>query len=734
MGLRPACGRSSTVDCRPERATSVSEAVAELAGVSIGGQLAIDDGPTASLVGIVENPMYLEDRIVLFDPHAVSLGPQQFASWLIDLPAGADPQAIVDATIDPETGAQEVLIQSRASGRITVMGGDSTTGTILILGALALVEAALIASAAFAVSVRRRQRELGLLAAAGATPRQLAGTVVAEAAILGVIAGVAGVVVGLVGAFALTPWLDVLTQRRNPPLVVDLGGLSGPVVIGFLAAMIAAIVPARTVARVPVLLALSGRRPPHLPAKRTLRLGLAAVGLAAAMTVGGATMRNAGLDPVSVLLLVGGAVLSTLGFGACGPWLLERLERLAARLPLPGRIAFRDTARARSRSSPIVTAILAGLAAAIAVGAWTTSRDAESLAGWTPALYPDQLLIAGTGAVAAGEELLHEAGVLGGAPLDYLVPPDMNVSMAYELLDARDGDGRTINLAEQCIADGNCEPGFVIPYYVGPVAAATPELLALAHAESAADDIAQGRAVVLSHTPLSASTMTITVGADPEMSEVTETLTLPVRVLVVAVPGGTLPQAFLPEATIRELGLVPSSDDLNYGATSYVLQFDHPVTEVDLERVRQVAAIYPDTMAATLSAPERPGAGFRMVIIALVLLFAVSVTGIAIALGEAESRPEQRSLLALGADPRLRRRIAAARAGVLALLAGILAVPAGLLPIWGIFASRGSPLAVPTLEIAGAVLALPILAVASSWLLSRPIPDWSAFRNIGAGE
>ena len=76
---------------------------------------------------------------------------------------------------------------------------------------------------------------------------------------------------------------------------------------------------------------------------------------------------------------------------------------------------------------------------------------------------------------------------------------------------------------------------------------------------------------------------------------------------------------------------------------------------------------------------------------ALVLLFAVSVTGIAIALGEAVPRPEQRSLLALGADPRLRRRIAAARAAVIALLAGVLAVPAGLLPIWGIFVSRGSP-------------------------------------------
>ncbi len=130
----------------------------------------------------------------------------------------------------------------------------------------------------------------------------------------------------------------------------------------------------------------------------------------------------------------------------------------------------------------------------------------------------------------------------------------------------------------------------------------------------------------------------------------------------------------------------------------------------------------------------RPGEGFRILIIGLVLVFALSVTGVAIALGEAESRPEQRSLLAIGADPRLRRRIAAARAAVLALPAGLLAVPAGLLPIWGIFASRGSPLTVPTIEIAGAVLVLPILAVLSSFVLSRPIPDWNAFRNVRLGE
>ena len=712
---------------------AITGAVAELAGTGVGGRIELADGSTPTVVGLVENPMDLGDRRVVMDPKALGID-EESAAWLVGLPAGVEPQTVVDATTAPSTGAQEVLIQSRESIRLAVAGRDfAIATTILILGSLALVEAALIASAAFAVSIRRRQRELGLLAAAGATPRQLQGVVVAEGAILGLAACVAGVAVGLAGALALTPWLDQLTQRRNPPLVVDLAGIAGPVAVGLLAAIIAALVPARTVAQLPVLLALSSRRPPQSPARRTLRFGLAAVGLAVVMTVIGATVAATGASGVSDLLLVGGVVLSMLGFGASAPWLLEQLERVAARLPLASRIAFRDTARARSRSSPIVTAILASLAMTIAIGAWQASREAENLAGWVPQLYPDQIVLSGLAPSAAGELLLAEEAAVAGTRIPDLVPDDPSVFISYELPDARGPDGELINLLDNC---RDCGIAFA-PILVSRITPATPAILAMAGVDSAADDLRDGRAVVLTAREMTATRMEIVVyedGTQVAEGEVTERLSLPVRVIQAPVGSGILPGGFLPDATIRELGLGATEDAGQYGPAPYVVRYDHPVTDEDLKHAQEVASRFPETHAETLSAPVRPGEGFRMVALALVLLFALSVTGIAIALGEAESRPEQRSLLAVGADPRLRRRIAAARAAVLALLAGVLAVPAGLLPVWGIFASHGSTHAVPALEIAGAVLALPVLAVVSSWLLSRPIPDWNAFRGIGAGE
>ena len=224
--------------------------------------------------------MNLADAVVLLDPVGMEFD-EESVTWLVGLPAGVDPEAVLQASVDPKTGAQEIVLQSRQARRLAQLGGDFVSPTILILGSLALVESALIASAAFAVSIRRRQRELGLLAATGATPRQLAGIVVAEGAILGVVACVerrrrrAGWR-GRARRPGSTSSRSIATRRSS----WTWAGSSGRCSSGFVAAMIAAIVPARTVARVPVLLALSGRRPAQSPARRTLWFGMAAIGLA----------------------------------------------------------------------------------------------------------------------------------------------------------------------------------------------------------------------------------------------------------------------------------------------------------------------------------------------------------------------------------------------------------------------------------------------------------------------
>jgi putative ABC transport system permease protein len=695
---------------------AITADVVKVSGVGLGGTLTLDGFPSVTVVGLVENPLSLTERTVVVDPRAFQIDDPEFSTWLIRVPAGTDPEAVVGSTYLSD-GTQSIALQSRQTALVRGINGDSTP-MILVLGSLALVEAALVASAAFAVSIRRRQRELGLLGATGATPRQLAGTVLIEAAILGAIACGVGVVLGLVGSFGLSPLLDELTHRRNPPIVVDALGIVGPVAIGFVAALIAAIVPARTVARVPMLVSLSGRRPAERPARRGLWLGLAMVGVSFGLTVAGANLRMDDATGIREILVIAGAVLGTLGFGACAPWLLERLDGIAVRLPLASRIAFRDTARSRSRSAPIVTAVLASVAATITLGTIIVSRNAENAGEYRPYLYPDQLIVRGAGSMSVGPDLAAAPGSIGGWSLTGLAVAAPGY-WTIELPEARDASG-------QLVRWGN-ERQFLPE--VQSATAASPEALDLWRIPDAATALAAGTIVVLWETPITLSYVDVKLDDGRGNADSVRTTRYPAMAIsTVGITPGILPGAIIPPSIVDALKLTPSDQQ------EYVVRLDHPVTQADVDAAAAAAARAPDTFVDASLGPVRPDESFRVLMVALALLFAVSVTGVALALGEAESRPEQRSLLALGADPRLRRRIVASRAAVLALLAGVLAVPAGILPVWGVLTGLKMPFVVPVPEILAAVVLLPFVAVVCAWLLSPPIPDWNAFREARARD
>ena len=675
---------------------AISQAVASLAGAGIGSRIGLEGAGSPTVVGLIEDPMDLKARVVLQDPSvAATAAAQGQATWLVGLPAGGGPAGLTP--LDDPTGAGpmfQVILRTSAIGQASAPGAG-----IVVLGALALVEAALVASAAFAVGIRRRQRELGLLAAAGAEPRHLAGTVVGEGLLLGGCGAVLGIAVGLAGALALSPWLDQLTDRRNPPVTPDPGMILVAGGIGLVATLIAAAAPAWAAARMPVLAALSGRRPAQTPARRPLGLGILLIALACAATAAGAVLRLHDTDgsagTISIALLVGGAIVGTLGFGACSPWLLERLERPAARLPLASRIALRDTARARSRNGPIVTALLASFAATVAVAALIASIDASAAAAWQPWLHPDQILMRGGGTASAGPQAARQLDAVAAAP----IPGAGTADRLAWVGPAGDAD----------VNDG-----------LGDVTVGDATLLKALGAEAAAPDLADGAVVVLSGGPATIARVTIHV-VDAQGATV-GTLDAPARVVVTGIVYGDLPGAVISTRTAARVGLAAGTND------RFVIRLGHPVTDADLASAAAIAATYPDT-TADISRLQLPDEDFRTAVLAASLVFALAVTGIAVALGEAEARPEQRTLLALGADPWVRRRIAASRAAVIALLAGALAVPAGLLPTWGLLASRGAPLVVPVPEILAALVVLPLMAISATLLLIRPIPSWSAFRG-----
>jgi putative ABC transport system permease protein len=683
---------------------AISAEVGRLAKVGLGDHIQVTDLGSSVVVGLIEDPLALKERLVLADPSFAAAGAASNSTeWLVGLPAGTDPATIdyggpvVSTGLGYSPASEPVFL---VTTRATAFGQSSSTSpTLIVLGGLALVGAALVAAAAFAVGVRRRQRELGLLAASGAEPRHLAATVLAEAGVLGLVAALGGIIVGLLGALAMSPFLDDLSGHRNPLLALDPVLLMAAAALGILASVVAGLAPAWSAGRMPVLRALSGRRPPERSARRSLGLGGLTVGFALAMTVAGSALRfGARETTISTLLLLGGAVLGTLGFGACAPWLLEQLERPSRRLPLAPRIALRDTARARARSGPIVTALLAAFAATVALSAYQASVEASNLARFQPPVQPEQIQVEGPGSSAAGAAIARELGAVAAGPI----------------LGAGSGE-QPVWISPKNSNDPNA------PLSTQYVTVGDAELVRALGGASAVASFERGSVVLFSNQPSALSEATIHFGTPDGGSS--RTAIVP-AVVVQRVATGNLPGAVLPASVAERLGIPAGTNDQNY-----IVRLAHPATDAELATAARIAAGYADAFITTAQPPDLSGGALRWVLIGLSLLFALTVTGIAVALGEAESRPDQRTLLAVGADPRVRRRITAARAGVIALLGGLLAVPAGLLPVWGLLASRGAPLVVPLPEVIGAVAVLPLLAIGAAWLLGRPIPAWGAFRQ-----
>src|SRR5439155_1230481 len=141
-------------------------------------------------------------------------------------------------------------------------------------GGLAMLEIVLLAGPAFAVGARRRQRELALISASGAAPAQVRRIVLADGVVLGSLAAVTGVVLGVLVAAASRPIVeDYLTRRSGEFRIfpLALGILVGAAV---LTGVLAALVPAWISARQDVVTALAGRRGITRSRRRWAILGL----------------------------------------------------------------------------------------------------------------------------------------------------------------------------------------------------------------------------------------------------------------------------------------------------------------------------------------------------------------------------------------------------------------------------------------------------------------------------
>uniref|UniRef100_UPI000E3D3FA0 ABC transporter permease n=1 Tax=Allorhizocola rhizosphaerae TaxID=1872709 RepID=UPI000E3D3FA0 len=357
----------------------LNEAAAQWLGVGIGGTInALNPDRVYRVTGIVEYPDNLFPRM------ASPTGTGKGWYWLVASPTPVDWEQVKRLNKLGMVVKSRVVVLNPPLDAPTgfdpgaVMAEDMALG--VVVGGLAVLEIILLAGPALAVGARRRSRDLALVAAAGGEPKQLRRIVLADGVVLGLAGAVIGLALGVVLALIGRPLIeDNLAHARAggyrffPLALVGIAGLA--VITG----MLAALVPAYTAARQPVVLALAGRRGILRSRKRWVFAGIVLAALGSAIAVIG----SVSFDET---LMLSGVVLAELGLVLVTPALIGLIARLGRWLPLAPRLALRDTARNRSSAAPAVSAVMAAVAGAVAAGVVFAAQHQQSVAEYKPRL------------------------------------------------------------------------------------------------------------------------------------------------------------------------------------------------------------------------------------------------------------------------------------------------------------------------------------------------------------
>ncbi|GAA2716723.1 FtsX-like permease family protein [Micromonospora olivasterospora] len=660
--------------------------------VRVGGRVAPADGSgQRRVVGEVEFADTLRAAVALPPASGSSVDPQAEVSWLVELPGGPDPGLV------ERLNARGIVVAARTANPAAEPGLDAPlsaedAGNAVLIGGLGLLEVVLLVGPAFAVGVRRRRRDLALVAVAGGDAAHLRRVVLADGVVLGCAGAAAGLTLGVAAAFAARPLVEeYVVQARFGAYRVFPAALAALAAVAVLAGVLAALAPAWTAARQDVLAGLAGRRTPP-PHRR--RWPLVGVLLAA----GGAALAALGAARTSTPVLLAGVVIGELGLVFATPTLIGLLALAGRWLPLAPRIALRDASRNRSSAAPAISAVMAAVAGSVALGGYVASDEARDRANYRPGLPYGHVVVIWNGpdgpgkpppvarvaALAATE--LPPSSVAGldspvcAAPSEpgescqvrAVLPPGR--ACPYRTAAPRDPAAR-----DRAQADPRCarlatgySGGFSAPGLIDDgdalagLTGTTPEEVAAARRVLRAGGVVVGdpQQVLDGRVTLSAVR-----SRDDSSSVASRTTTVPGYALRGTVDADLL---VLSPAAATRLGLAAQ----RFG---YVL--DTAAAPTPAQQNRFATALRP-LGPMSVDVERGPGAGDQRPLLLLLAigsgLITVGAAAVATGLAAAEGRADLSTLAAVGASPRMRRVLSLWQAGVIAVLGSALGMVAGL--------------------------------------------------------
>jgi putative ABC transport system permease protein len=649
------------------------------------GDLWPNAGRELRVVGIVENPQSLLDNFALVAPGQV--GAPNRVTILFDatdaslasfaFPAGTAPVAPVHS------------------------GGIDPAIIVFAIAIIGLIFVGLVAVAGFTVLAQRRLRSLGMLSALGATDRNVRLVMVTNGALVGVLGALIGAAIGLAAWIAYAPSLASQAHHRVTWTNLPWWLVASAIVLAVVTATVASRRPARIVARVPVVAALSGRPPTAKAVHRSAVPGAVVLVVATLMLAfSGGWGGNGGKD---TLLQLVGLLATAVGLLLLAPLAVSLLGVAARHVPVAIRIAFRDLARYRSRSGAALAATSFAILIAMLVTLITTGRYTDPVDYFGPNLAANQVLVAADGNGSGGP-----GAKPGKPPTETPTPQPAQATAIAASLGSHDVlalDSTDAFLARHTATGTLGGPGII---YL-----ATPAVLAHYGIDPAS--IEATTLLVTSRPALEGTSglQLVAGGSGPNPQAANDPA---IQTFADLPTDASAPNLLVTERAVAALKLQVTAN------AAWLIQTPQSLTPIQINTARQLAVAAGMTIETRSQAPSL--ATVRNDATSAGILLVLGMLAMTIGLIRSETAGELRTLTATGASGRTRRAITAATAGALGLLGGVLGTAVAYLATAAFFRSQlGERMAhPPTLDLILILVGLPVLATAGGWLFGGRQP------------
>jgi putative ABC transport system permease protein len=235
---------------------------------------------------------------------------------------------------------------------------------LLGFGAVALLVGVFLILNTFSIIVAQRTQELALMRAMGASRRQMIGSVLLEAFVVGLIGSAlglaAGVGLGWLGAWALGNLLGG-GRLEVAGIAVPLASVVSAFGIGITVTMLAALVPALRAARVPPVAAMRESATPDRPLTRITVAGGVVTAVGVALLVWGLS----GAGDATLTLILAGVLAGLVGVALLTPLVCRPVVSLIGRIfswSVPGKLGRRNSSRNPRRTAITAAAVMIGIA------------------------------------------------------------------------------------------------------------------------------------------------------------------------------------------------------------------------------------------------------------------------------------------------------------------------------------------------------------------------------------